>query len=304
MSISDGLRVNATNSNAAWISKTTDDTTTGKLGLNKGTEGTAVVSTQKALNTIFGATGITGENDVDAKNYSSNNYVADGITYKAAIEALDSQLKTTTDLIENFEVENGFANPMTTAGDIIYGGTSGVATRLAGSSGVLQSTGASAPTFTQSPTLVTPTVSNIQFPSSQVASANANNLDDYEEGTFTPTIYGTSTAGAGTYANQVGHYTKIGRQVTCTVYVDITAHTGTGSIGLGGFPFTSAGTNAALSMGYTDRLSYAGAERTIAGYMANGGTTAVLIQSGSALGAATVTMDTSFGLIYSITYFT
>ena len=194
------------------------------------------------------------------------------------------------------------SNPMTTQGDIIIGGASGVATRLAGAVGVLQGAVGSGPSYTQSPSLVTPTVSNIQFPSTQVASSDVNNLDDYEEGTFTPTIYGLSTSGAGTYAQQVGVYTKIGRQVICNVYIDITNHTGTGSIGLGGFPFTSTGTLAATPMGYTDRLSYAGAERTIAGYMANGGTTAILIQSGSALGAATVSMDTSFGLIYTICY--
>ena len=38
-------------------------------------------------------------------------------------------------------------NPMTTLGDIIYGGASGVATRLGGSAGFLKSTGAAAPTW-------------------------------------------------------------------------------------------------------------------------------------------------------------
>jgi len=39
-------------------------------------------------------------------------------------------------------------NPMTTVGDIIYGGTSGAPTRLAGSAGFLKSTGAAAPSWT------------------------------------------------------------------------------------------------------------------------------------------------------------
>jgi hypothetical protein len=50
----------------------------------------------------------------------------------------------------------------------------------------------------------------ITFPSSQVASSNANTLDDYEQGTFTPTLGGTwttSPTGLG------GTYVKIGRQV-------------------------------------------------------------------------------------------
>jgi len=42
----------------------------------------------------------------------------------------------------------------------------------------------------------------ITFPATAVAASNANTLDDYEEGTWTPTIIGTSTAGTATYAIQ------------------------------------------------------------------------------------------------------
>ncbi len=42
---------------------------------------------------------------------------------------------------------SGFINPMTTLGDIIYGGASGVATRLGGAAGFLKSTGAVAPAW-------------------------------------------------------------------------------------------------------------------------------------------------------------
>jgi hypothetical protein len=82
------------------------------------------------------------------------------------------------------------------------------------------------------------TVDNIQFPATAVASANANNLDDYEEGTWTPQISGGTTAGTGTYAVQNGRYTKIGNQVTICCYMNITAHTGTGLMRLSNFPFT------------------------------------------------------------------
>jgi hypothetical protein len=58
------------------------------------------------------------------------------------------------------------------------------------------------------------TVDNIQFPATQVASANANNLDDYEEGTWTPVVSVGSINGAG--KAYVGRYTKIGRAVTIT----------------------------------------------------------------------------------------
>ena len=78
----------------------------------------------------------------------------------------------------------------------------------------------------------------ISFPATQSASTDANTLDDYEEGTFTPTLVGFSTAGTTTYSAQTGLYTKIGRQVTYIVNLVITATTGTGAALLGGFPFT------------------------------------------------------------------
>lgn len=209
--------------------------------------------------------------------------------------------------------DGGLTNPMTTQGDIIIGGAAGSPTRLAGAVGVLQGAAGSGPAYTQAPTLTTPVISTqidltggqIKFPATAVPSADPNTLDDYEEGTWTPTIVGLSTAGAGTYSTQTGTYTKIGRKVTCLAYIDISAHTGTGAIGLGGLPFTSAASGlSAISMGYTDRLTYAGAERTIGGYLNASSTQATLIQSGSAISAATVSMDTDFGIIYAVTYFT
>jgi hypothetical protein len=50
------------------------------------------------------------------------------------------------------------------------------------------------------------TGTGITFPASQVASTNANTLDDYEEGDWTPVINGTSFSSG-------GWYVKIGRNV-------------------------------------------------------------------------------------------
>lgn len=69
--------------------------------------------------------------------------------------------------------------------------------------------------------------------------AAVNALDDYEEGTFTPTIIGTSTSGTGTYTTQVGRYTKIGNRVAFEIALKWTAHTGTGNMRAAGLPFTS-----------------------------------------------------------------
>lgn len=79
----------------------------------------------------------------------------------------------------------------------------------------------------------------LSFPTSQNASANANSFDDYEEGTFTPTIIGLSTAGAGTYSFQDGKYTKVGNRVLFSARCTWSAHTGTGVFVMGGLPFAS-----------------------------------------------------------------
>lgn len=89
---------------------------------------------------------------------------------------------------------------------------------------------------------ITLTSGQIAFPATQLASANVNTLDDYEEGTFTSTIVGTSTAGVGTYSIQIGYYTKIGNMVFVTGYIVYSAHTGTGNGQIGGLPFTSTST--------------------------------------------------------------
>jgi hypothetical protein len=68
--------------------------------------------------------------------------------------------------------------------------------------------------------------------------AAANALDDYEEGTFTPTFV---NIGTGTYAIQVGTYTKIGDLVSCQINLDIsTLGTASGNLQISGLPFTSS----------------------------------------------------------------
>ena len=68
----------------------------------------------------------------------------------------------------------------------------------------------------------------------------SNRLDDYEEGTWTPVIIGSSSAGSGTYSTQSATYTKIGRTVTFEFALTWTNHSGSGYINIGGFPFNSA----------------------------------------------------------------
>ena len=86
----------------------------------------------------------------------------------------------------------------------------------------------------------------IAFPATQVASAGANTLDDYEEGTWTPVIGGVGGTSGQTYANQVGAYIKIGRLVVAPYDVELSAKgTITDQVQISGLPFTVE-TNATL----------------------------------------------------------
>ena len=65
--------------------------------------------------------------------------------------------------------------------------------------------------------------------------AAANALDDYEEGTFTPTFVGATITGG----NIRGSYTKIGRQVYITVqFVNATISGSAGNASVQSLPFT------------------------------------------------------------------
>lgn len=65
-------------------------------------------------------------------------------------------------------------------------------------------------------------------------------LADYEEGTWTATIIGSTTAGTASYTSQTGSYTKVGNIVSITLYIDWNTGTGTGALRISGLPFTSA----------------------------------------------------------------
>jgi hypothetical protein len=70
------------------------------------------------------------------------------------------------------------------------------------------------------------------------ASANPEVLDVYEEGTWTPTLVGGTTAGSYTVSSASAKYTRIGQQVTVTAGMSIVVDSaGTGVLKFGGLPF-------------------------------------------------------------------
>lgn len=145
----------------------------------------------------------------------------------------------------------------------------------------------------------------LKFPSTAALSTDPNTLDDYEEGNWTPTIVGGTTAGTGTYTIQVGRYTRIGRDVTITGRVTWTAHTGTGTMRIGGLPFTSLNaTNIffAVTFGWVSNVVYTAAN-TPMGYVNTNSTQIILVQMPSGGGAMTnVNMDAAGDYIFSCTY--
>jgi hypothetical protein len=136
-------------------------------------------------------------------------------------------------------------NASTTSGVIVTSDTSGsLALQTANTTALTISSGQ---VITASGSIgiggTTPTSGiGIAFPASQSASSNANTLDDYEEGTFTPTVTysGTNTS---SYSGQFGRYTKIGRIVNIQIYLGWNENGSTGNLSFTGLPFTSISTN-------------------------------------------------------------
>ena len=78
----------------------------------------------------------------------------------------------------------------------------------------------------------------ITFPATQSASTDVNTLDDYEEGTWTPTY--ASTGATITHTGQTARYIKVGSFVWVSFAIQTSGASGTLTNGLGitGLPFT------------------------------------------------------------------
>lgn len=90
MSISDGQPVNAAASNAAWMSRTQDTSTIGKVSLQE-SGSSSIADIQKLTNEIMSDIGRSSEVDAASKDYSSNNVIANGDNRKVAIGKIDGK---------------------------------------------------------------------------------------------------------------------------------------------------------------------------------------------------------------------
>lgn len=150
----------------------------------------------------------------------------------------------------------------------------------------------------------------INFPAAHNPAAGANILDDYEEGSWTPTLTGTGGGTASTYTVQVGRYVKVGKKVTAWGRITITnLGTLTTQAAIGGLPFTAdnvTNLNPAVSIPFFANMTTA--VHFIAGFVLPNTTTAALFHNaaggagtsciGTVQGDLSNTLDIVFQIIY------
>ena len=146
----------------------------------------------------------------------------------------------------------------------------------------------------------------ITFPATQVASTDANTLDDYEEGTYTASVTcGSGTITLGTFTSL--SYTKIGRKVSLNGYLYVSGVSSpSGFMRLNILPFPINSSNARFYIGgyiYTAGLNATAA--TAMQYVGANGDSFVSVEHVAAgtTGDAAADFKTGSTMIISLSYF-
>ena len=196
----------------------------------------------------------------------------------------------------------GFTQPLPIPLPVTKGGT-----------GTTTSTGTTNTVLSQTPTIDSPAVTTIltltagqiAFPATQVPSAGANVLDDYEEGTFTSTYTGaTGTLGSTAYATQEGYYTKIGNFVQARGTIVLTNKGSWTSFALlNTLPFTTAAATQGQAVMAVENVTFA------SGYITadfNGASTQLRVVSVTTAASLTLLTSTAIAngsaFYYSLQY--
>jgi hypothetical protein len=125
-------------------------------------------------------------------------------------------------------------------------------------------------------------------------------LNDYEEGTFTPTI--SSGVTGITYGTQIGTYTKVGRLVSFIIHITTTVAVRNGSpLIIAGLPFT-AGNFTAGAIAYSNSGFIATASGNKPNMYVSGAGIEFYNSDGSAFNGTTIAANT-FDLRFSATYY-
>lgn len=142
--------------------------------------------------------------------------------------------------------------------------------------------------------LLMSSVAGVNFPATQVASSDANTLDDYEEGTWTPSLTGGGSPTG--YTTRTAQYTKIGRLVRLTAYFVITGKGSlSGGLQISGFPFAvssgiSGGTQYFKGSARVNSCSVTGTNaNALLGTYSSGGATSTVLEVGTTAGVSNFT---------------
>lgn len=115
----------------------------------------------------------------------------------------------------------------------------------------------------------------IGFPATQIPSTDPNVLDDYEEGTFTPTLVGTGNTFS--FATRTGRYTKIGRMVNFEITITLNTSGNTlaaNALTITGLPFAAGTTDVVFPVAWHNSTS---SYVNVAATLTSAGTTLTLV---------------------------
>jgi hypothetical protein len=134
---------------------------------------------------------------------------------------------------------------------------------------------------------------------------SANKLDDYESGSWTPFVEGSTTAGSASYSIQSATYTKVGNLVYWNARVGYTGHTGSGNMLIAGLPFASSNRYTTGSYSFRDGLTVSsGHDILVTVFPSTSNVNVLEIALGAdntaALALDTVVIDFAFNGVYEV----
>ena len=176
---------------------------------------------------------------------------------------------------------------------VLSGGT-GVTTSTGTGNNVLSSLPSFGTTIGVGGATASASGSGISFPATQSASTDANTLDDYEEGTWTPTLtIGGLTTGI-TYTTRSASYVKIGRIVYISLNIQLSSKGFlTGDVIITALPFTTnSAANGYAYFGAADYSAMSGATAHIYAQALNNSTSVYLCNGSIVSSAVNLAQDT------------
>jgi hypothetical protein len=179
--------------------------------------------------------------------------------------------------------------------------------------------------FSTSPSITTPSVTgDLTMSTGNVVMSNGKGIDfsatpgtgtsellnDYEEGTWTPVLRGSGTAGTYETSTNVGRYTKVGRQVTIDclmIFAGSITGGGTGYAQITGLPFAMLANSGATGPVVFEGVDWAaGSNLTIRPITTSSTSTLAFYETNDNAGSSNVQIagfSASDRLVFTMTYF-